>query len=253
MPNKSLHGRIAIVTGSSRGIGAAIARMLAREGASVGVNYLNSRDEAEAVVKGISEEGGRAIAVQADAGEISAVLRMVETVHRTFGPPDTLVLNADGGQFRPTPFAQLNFTDYSTRLTSEMKLAMFPVKAVLPAMLASKHGRIIAIGSALCRAPNAGFSTLAVSKAALESFVRSLAVELGPHGIRVNVVEASMTETENASVVVDSERESLINSIPLRRIGRPEDVAGAVVFLASDHANFINGAVVPVNGGQVMF
>jgi 3-oxoacyl-[acyl-carrier protein] reductase len=115
------------------------------------------------------------------------------------------------------------------------------------------RGTILAISSALCRAPVPGFSTLAVSKAALESFVRALAVELGPHGIRVNTIEASMVQGENSDVVADELREQLLNLVPLRRLGRPDDVAGIATLMASDLADFVNGAAIPVNGGQVLY
>ena len=252
MNSELLRGRIAIVTGASRGIGAAIAKSLAWNGAKVAVNYLQSRDAAESVVAEIKEGGGHAIAIQTDVGEVRAVEQMFLQVRESLGSPDTLVLNADRGMFRPTPFLQLDFPAYEDRLLSEMKLAIIPTKTALPDMIAMKRGCIIAISSALCRTPVPGFSTLSVSKAALESFIRALAAEVGPLGVRVNAVEASLTESDN-SVVPDSQREDLINWIPLRRLGRPIDVAGAVTFLASELSSFVNGATIPVNGGQIMY
>lgn len=253
MNSELLRGRIAIVTGASRGIGAAIAKSLAWNGAKVAVNYLQSRDAAESVVAEIKEGGGHAIAIQADVSEVEAVEQMFSLVRKSLGSPDTLVLNADRGMFRPTPFSQLDFSSYEDRLLSEMKLAIIPTKAALPDMIAMKRGSIVAISSALCRAPVPGFSTLSVSKAALESFIRALAVEVGPLGVRVNAVEASLTESDNSVVVPDSQREDLINWIPLRRLGTPIDVAGAVAFLASELSSFVNGATIPVNGGQIMY
>lgn len=253
MNSEILRGRVAIVTGASRGIGAAIAKGLAWNGAKVAVNYLRSRDAAESVVAAIEADGGHAIAIQADAGEVGAVEEMFSLVRKSLGSPDTLVLNADRGMFRPTPISQLDLSAYEDRLLSEMKLAIIPTKAALPDMIAMKRGCIIAISSALCRAPVPGFSTLSVSKAALESFVRALAAEVGPLGVRVNAVEASLTETDNTVLVPDRQREELINWIPLRRLGRPIDVAGAVTFLVSELSSFVNGATIPVNGGQVMY
>lgn len=248
-----LRGRIAIVTGASRGIGAAIAKSLAWNGAKVAVNYLRSRDAAETVVAEIKDGGGHAMAIQADVGEVGAVEQMFSVVRKSLGSPDTLVLNADRGMFRPTPFSELEFSAYEDRLLGEMKLAIMPTKAALPDMIAMKRGCIVAISSALCRTPVPGFSTLSISKAALESFIRALAAEVGPLGVRVNAVEASLTESDSSVVVPDSQREDLINWIPLRRLGRPIDVAGAVTFLASELSGFVNGATIPVNGGQIMY
>jgi 3-oxoacyl-[acyl-carrier protein] reductase len=248
-----LTGKIAVVTGSSRGIGACIAQRFAECGAKVAVNYLRNREAAEGVVCAISDAGGDAIAVQADVRDAEPVADMIKTVTSHWGPPDTLVLNADAGGFRPAPAAELDFLAYQSRLLDEMKAAFTPVKAALPGMLASGHGSILAISSALCRSPVPGFSLLTVSKGALEAFVRALAVELGPHGIRVNTVEASMIEGENSEFVDDEQRQDLVEWIPLRRLGRPDDVAGLATLIASDMATFVNGATIPVNGGQVLY
>jgi 3-oxoacyl-[acyl-carrier protein] reductase len=148
---------------------------------------------------------------------------------------------------------ELGSAAYESRLRDEMASAFTPVKAVLPGMLDRGHGTILAISSALCRAPVPGFSVLAVSKAALEAFVRALAVEFGPHGIRVNTIEASMVEGENSDVVDEEQRNGLVEWIPLRRLGRPDDVAGTAALIASDLAGFVNGASIPVNGGQVLY
>jgi 3-oxoacyl-[acyl-carrier protein] reductase len=248
-----LTGRVAIITGAGRGIGARTAQRFARAGAKVAVNYLRNHAAADEVAKTITNAGGEAIAVQADVREMEPVADMIATVTERLGPPDTLVLNADAGGFRPTPVTELESAAYESRLRDEIQAAFVPVKAVLPGMVARGHGSILAISSALCRAPVPGFSLLAVSKAALEAFVRSLAVELGPHGIRVNTIEASMVEGENSDAVDDGWRDALRERIPLRRFGRPDDVAGLATLIASDMAGFVNGATVPVNGGQVLY
>ena len=248
-----LAGRVALVTGAGRGIGARTAQRFAGCGAKVAVNYLRNQAAAESVVRAISDAGGCALAVRADVRDADAVADMVASVTDRLGPPDTLVLNADAGGFRPTPAMRLEVAAYETRLVDEMRAAFTPVRAVVPGMLRIGRGTILAISSALCRAPVPGFSTLAVSKAALESFVRALAVELGPQGIRVNTIEASMIEGENSDVVPDEQREALRHLVPLRRLGRPDDVAGIATLIASDLAGFVNGAAVPVNGGQVLY
>jgi 3-oxoacyl-[acyl-carrier protein] reductase len=248
-----LAGKIAVITGAGRGIGARTAQRFAECGAKVAVNYLRNHAAADAVVQAITDAGGEAIAVRADVRDADATAGMVATVTERLGPPDTLVLNADAGGFRPTPVVGLDFAAYETRLLDEIRAAFTPVKAVLPGMLDKGHGSILAISSALCRAPAPGFSLLAVSKAALEAFVRALAVELGPHGIRVNTIEASMIQGENSDVVPDDQQKELLEWIPLRRIGRPDDVAGTATLIASDLASFVNGASIPVNGGQVLY
>lgn len=248
-----LTGRIALITGAGRGIGARTAVRFAAAGAKVAVNYLRDKDAADEVVRVITRSGGEAIAVRADVRQAEPVAALIDTVTRHLGCPDTLVLNADPGGFRPTPATQLDASAYQSRLSDEMGAAVTPVRAVLPGMLAEGGGSILAISSALCRTPVPGFSQLAVSKAALEAYVRALAVELGPHGIRVNTIEASMIEGDNSDVVPDEQRRALVEHIPLRRLGRPDDVAGLATLIASDLAGFVNGATVPVNGGQVLY
>ncbi|MFD1539231.1 SDR family NAD(P)-dependent oxidoreductase [Nonomuraea guangzhouensis] len=248
-----LAGKVAVITGAGRGIGARTAQRFAQSGAKVAVNYLRNHAAAQAVVRAIADAGGDAIAVQADVRDPDAAAGMVAAVTERLGSPDTLVLNADAGGFRPTPVMGLDFAAYELRLLDEMKAAFTPVKAVLPGMLDKGSGSILAISSALCRAPVPGFSLLSVSKGALEAFVRALAVELGPHGIRVNTIEASMIQDENSSVVDDEQQKELREWIPLRRLGRPDDVAGTATLIASDLAGFVNGASIPVNGGQVLY
>jgi 3-oxoacyl-[acyl-carrier protein] reductase len=206
-----LAGRVALITGAGRGIGARTAQRFAQNGAKVAVNYLRNRTAAEAVVRAICDAGGQAIAVPADVRDADAVARMVASVTERLGPPDTLVLNADAGGFRPTPVLGLDSAAYESRLLDEVQAAYTPVEAVLPSMLHAGRGTIVAISSALCRAPVPGFSVLAVSKAALEALVRALAVELGPHGIRVNTVEASVIRVTTATSSMTSSRNTCVN------------------------------------------
>jgi 3-oxoacyl-[acyl-carrier protein] reductase len=172
-----------------------------------------------------------AFAVQADVREPGPTQAMIGAVKARWGDPDILVLNADVGGFRPTPFSELTADDYGKRINNEMAAAVVPIGAVLSAMTARGSGCILAISSALCRAPVPGFSLLSTSKAALEALVRSLAIEFGPLGIRVNTIEASMIDGDNSGVVD----------------GRSGQVEGRRA------AGFINGASIPINGGQVMY
>lgn len=248
-----LEGKVAIVTGSGRGVGAHTARRLAAMGAKVAVNYLRNAAAATQVVDSILASGGSAFVIQADVRDADAVSRMAVSVDERWGTPDILVLNADVGGFRPTAFTHLDLVDYQARSANELAAAIVPVKVLQPAMAQRGSGCILAISSALCRTPVAGFSLLSVSKAALEALIRALAVELGPLGIRVNAIEASMIEGDNSDAVPEEQREWVRRSVPLGRVAHPDDVAGAVALIASDAAGFINGATIPVNGGQVLY
>ncbi len=248
-----LAGKIAIITGSGRGVGAETARRFASAGCKVAINYLQNANTANDVVGHINASGGVAFAIQADVRDEVQVGRMVAAVRAQWGIPDILVLNADVGGFRPTSFLKLGVGDYLARAVDELATAITPVKALLPEMAQRGPGCILAMSSALCRAPVSGFSLLSVSKAALEGLVRALAVELGPLGIRINAVEASMIEGGNSEVVAEEQREWVRQAIPLGRVARPSDIAQVMTLIASDAASFINGATIPVNGGQVIY
>jgi 3-oxoacyl-[acyl-carrier protein] reductase len=248
-----LAGKVAIITGGGRGVGAETARHFASAGCKVAVNYLQNADAADGVVSEINASGGAALAVQADVRHEGQVARMVVTVRKRWGIPDILVLNADVGGFCPTPFLEIGVADYIARAENELAAALMPVKALVPEMTERRAGCILAMSSALCRAPVSGFSLLSVSKAALEGLVRALAVELGPLGIRINIIEASMIDGENSGVVADAQRAWVRRAIPLGRVAHPADIAQVMTLIASDAAGFVNGATIPVNGGQVLF
>lgn len=248
-----LAGKVAIITGSGRGVGAETAKRFASAGCKVVINYLQNADAANDVVGQITALGGTAFAVQADVRDDVQVGRMVATVRARWAVPDILVLNADVGGFRPIPFLKLSVGDYLARTVDELAVAITPIKALLPEMAERGTGCILAMSSALCRTPVSGFSILSVSKAALEGLVRALAVELGPLGIRINIIEASMIEGENSGVIAEEQREWVRRAIPLGRVAHPSDIAQVMTLIASDAAGFINGATIPVNGGQVLY
>ncbi len=253
---KLLDGQIALVTGASRGIGAATAILLAQHGAAVGVNYVKDKDAAQTVVNQITAEGGKAIPVQADAGDAAQVDTMVKKVTEAFGPIDTLVLNAASiPHFLVQPFVDFQWDDFQAMVTGDLSAAFHPCKAIVPGMIARKQGCIIAISTGLSRNPLEGFSAHSTGKSGLDAFMRSLALELGPYGIRVNTVAPGLTETDASSNWTQGEAGrtgQVAYRTPLRRIGRPEDIAGAVLLLASAQAGFITGAYVPVSGGIQM-
>jgi 3-oxoacyl-[acyl-carrier protein] reductase len=246
-----LQGHVALVTGASRGIGAATAQQLARNGARVGVNYLTNTEAANAVVKSIQEHGGHAIALKADARNREEVSSIVSRLTEEFGFIDTLVINASMS-FPIQPFVEYPWEAFEAKVLGEMASAFHVCRAVVPQMMENKKGCIIAISSGLSRHPAEGFSAHSAAKSALDAFMKSLAQELGPYGIRVNVVAPGLTETDATSLLPAQAKQIAARMAPLRRLGQPEDVARAVVSLASPNSEYITGAYLPVSGGSLM-
>ena len=246
-----LKGRVVVVTGASRGIGAASARLLARHGAAVGVNYFQSGEKARKVVADIQAEGGKAVALKADVRDRAQVDAMAREAAKALGPVDTLVVNASIS-FPIVPFLEYRWEDFEAKLSGELKAAFFCCKAFIPPMVERKTGCVIGISSGLSRHPGNGFCAHSTAKSALDSFMKSLAFELGPKGIRVNVVAPGLTDTDATAFQSKEEKDYVARMTPLKRIGLPEDVAGAVLFIASDEARFVSGAYIPVSGGIQM-
>lgn len=246
-----LRGKSAVVTGGSRGIGAAIAKSLASAGVAVVVNYLRSKDKAEEIAAEIKKSGGEAVAVKADVTNKDEVdFMMAETIRR-FGKVDILVNNAAIG-FPMKPFIDHSWQDVEAKITGEMKGIFFTTQAASRDMLKRKHGRIIHISSGLSRYASENFFTHAAAKAAMDSGARVMARELGPHGITVNVIGPGLIPTDATAHMPKEMFDYIASSTPLRRIGAPDDIAGAVTFLASDLARFITGHYIHVNGGMFM-
>jgi 3-oxoacyl-[acyl-carrier protein] reductase len=243
---------VALVTGSSSGIGAATARLLAARGMRVVVNYLHSDAAAEEVVAGIKAAGGQAMAVRADVREAAAVESMIERVWATWGGVDVLVHNALT-PYAIKPFQDMTWAELGGKLDDEMRAAFVVTKAVLPAMTDQGWGRIIYLGTGLSRRPREGMVALGTAKAALTQFARYLAQELGPQGITVNVVEPGPVADTRISQVLDEEQtRRQVAATPLGRLARPADVAQAVAFYASEDNSFMTGTTAAVNGGMAM-
>jgi 3-oxoacyl-[acyl-carrier protein] reductase len=253
MTNGQRGGRVALVTGASRGIGAAIARLLASRGMQVAVNYRSSHDEADEVVASIGSAGGRAMAVRADVRDGPAVLGMVEQVRAAMGEVEVLVHNALI-PYAIKSFDEISWDELGGKLEQEMQAAFVMTKAVVPGMTKNGYGRIIYMGTVLSRRPREGMIALGTSKAALGSFARYVAEELGPRGITVNVVAPGpVAETNVEQSALDQEqRQRQAEQTALGRIASPEDVARAVAIYASDDSEFITGTTAPVNGGLAM-
>ncbi len=246
----SLTGNVALVTGASRGIGAAVATALAAQGAAVAVNYLGSEEAAHDLVLKITVAGGRALAVRADARDRTQVEAMAATVKAELGPIGILVLNASIG-FPMAGFLEYPWEAFEAKLLGELGAAFHGCRAVVPQMLERKGGSIVAITSGLARNPGWGFGAHSAAKAGLEGFVRALAFELGPMGIRVNAVAPGLTLTDATVHIAEKHKAAAAEHTPLRRNGRAEDVAQAVLGLLQ--AGFVTGATLPVNGGGYVF
>jgi 3-oxoacyl-[acyl-carrier protein] reductase len=254
MTNVQPDGRVALITGASRGIGAAVARLLASRGMRVVVNYRSSRGEADDVVESISSAGGQAMAAQADVRDASAVRGMIEQVRAAMGEVEVLVHNALI-PYAIKSFDQISADELGGKVDQEMRAALLVTKAVVPGMTTRGYGRIVYLGTVLSQRPRAGMIALGTAKAALSSFARYVAEELGPRGITVNVVApGTVGETTTADSALDPERQQrLAAETALGRIANPDDVARAVAFYAGDDSEFITGTTAAVDGGLAMY
>ena len=251
------HDKVVLVTGSSRGIGAAIARAFAAEGAAVAVNYLSNAAAAEAVVADCAKLGGQASAFRADVTDGGAITSLVDGVVETFGKIDILVNNA----FRPYAFDpenrkmfwELDWADYQAQIDGALISTHGLCKAVLPVMRKRTRGAIVNIATDLVARPSIPYHDYTTAKAALVGFSRNLAMELGPFGIRVNCVAPGLVYPTDATRDTKEEvKDMIIAQTPLKRIATPEDVTGPVLFLASDWSGFMTGQTLYVDGGLVM-
>jgi 3-oxoacyl-[acyl-carrier protein] reductase len=236
-----LNGRIALVTGASRGIGAAIAIALAEAGAAVAVNYRERADEAEAVVAKIKAMGGRATAIAADVSQAAAVTRMVDHVVSALGPIDILVNNA--GMALVRGIDELTESDFDVTIAVNLKSAFLCTQTVVPAMRAKKWGRIVNISSGAARGAGAIGVHYNASKAGMEGLTRGYAARLVKEGITVNAVAPSLIETD-----MMRGRSDLARNIPLGRLGHPEEVAQAVLMVLGN--DYMTGQTIILNGGM---
>jgi 3-oxoacyl-[acyl-carrier protein] reductase len=245
-----LEGKMALVTGASRGIGRAIALELARQGSAVAVNYRAQAPAADEVVAAIVSAGGRATAVQADVSVAAEAQRLVETTLATLGTLDILVNNA--GITRDTLLLRMSEEDWDAVLDTNLKSAFNCVKAAQRTFLRKKAGRIISVGSVAGLRGNAGQANYAAAKAGLVGFTKALARELGSRGITVNLVAPGFIQTDLTNTLAPEYVSAILAQTPAGRFGQPEDVAAAVAFLASDAAAYITGQVLCVDGGMAM-
>lgn len=243
--------RTALVTGGSRGIGRACCELLARAGARVAVNYHLERARAELFVRRIEESGGRAIAVEADVARGEQAEVLVDEVVGRFGGIDILVNNA--GIWKGSPVEETSDGEWEEMIGINLTGTFNVIRAAVPTMKRQGSGRIVNVSSTAGQRGEAGHSHYAATKGAVISLTKSLAVELAPHGISVNCVAPGWAETDMTREALGGpEGEAILASIPLGRAARPEEIAGAVLFLTSDLATYVNGEILNVNGGSVL-
>lgn len=242
--------QVALVTGSSRGIGRAIAAQMAQEGYAVCVNYIEQREAAEALVTQLQAEGCQAMSVQADVADRSAVNAMVAEIEAAFGPVTLLVNNA--GISRQGLFQDVDDELWDRYFAVNVTGARNTIQAVLPHMLHEKSGCIVNISSIWGLRGASCEVTYAATKAALVGLTRSLALELAPSGIRVNAVAPGCIETDMVRSLGQDTRNMLVDATPMNRLGTPEDIAGVVSFLASPRAAFMTGQIITADGGFIV-
>lgn len=251
-PARAELSRVALVTGGAGGIGEAICRRLARDGFRVVINYQGSRDRAQSIVDELRGEHAEAVAVQADVATNEGAEHLVTQARRHFGEVGVLVNNASP-RINPKALADTEWADIQRHLDVQLKGAFLLSKLCAPEMAARGAGRIVNLTSQVVEGtPSLHWTGYAVAKAAVAMLSRNLAAELGPRGVTVNCVAPGMTETGLIGDIAEKHQMMIARQTPLRRLARPDDVAGAVAWLVSDEARFVTGHTLDVNGGMVM-
>ena len=245
-----LKGKTAVITGASRGIGRAIALKLAKQGANVVVNYRNSVDAVAQVVKEIEALGVKVLAIQADISSYSDVEKMMKKCVEEFGSIDILVNNA--GITKDGLLMRMKEEDFDSVIDINLKGAFNCTRHVSAIMLKQRSGRIINISSVTGITGNAGQVNYSAAKAGIIGMTKSVAREFGSRGVTCNAVAPGFIQTDMTESLPNKVKDAMMSTIPLKRLGRPEDVANVVAFLATDEAAYITGQVINVDGGMVM-
>jgi len=245
-----LKGKTAIVTGAARGIGKAIAIKLASLGANIVLNYRSSEEEAIKVEEQIKEFGVEVLRVKGDISKLTEVENLINTSKEKFGIIDIMVNNA--GITKDTLILRMKEEDFDSVIDVNLKGVFNCLKTITPVMVKQKSGKIINLSSVVGIIGNAGQVNYAASKAGVIGMTKSLAKEVGSRGITVNAVAPGFIETDMTEELSDKLKEEAKKALPLKRLGKPEDVANLVAFLASEESNYITGQVINVDGGMVM-
>ncbi len=247
---KLLEGKVVIVTGGSRGIGEAIVRKMAANGAAVAFTYQSSSTKADELAAELTAQGTTVKAYQSDAGSFAAAETLVSTVLKDFGKIDVVVNNA--GITKDNLLLRMTEAQWSQVIDVNLKSVFNLTKNVLRPMMKAKKGSIINITSVVGVNGNAGQANYAASKAGIIGFTKSIAKEVGSRNIRTNAIAPGFIETDMTDVLSESVKANLLENIPLRRLGQGEEVANAVLFLASDLSSYVNGQTINVCGGMSM-
>ena len=246
----TLEGKTALVTGASRGIGKAIALKLAEEGADIAFFYSNNEEKAKETIKELEAKNVKALGLKVDVSNSTEVTEAVKTIEKEFGSVDILVNNA--GITRDNLLIRMSEEDWEDVLDINLKGAFLTTKAVARKMMKTRYGKIINISSIVGVKGNVGQGNYSASKAGVIGFTKSMAQELASRGIRVNAIAPGFIETDMTDVLKDEVKTEMLKNIPLGNLGKPEDIANLVVFLASSKADYITGQVINIDGGMVM-
>ena len=250
LTGKSLTGRVAIVTGASRGIGKAVAQALAAEGATVIINYNGSAEAAEAVAEDIRSQGGMAEAVKCNVADFTESEAFVKAVTEKYGRVDILVNNA--GITRDNLIVRMTEEEFNAVLDTNLKGAFHMIRHLTKTFMKQRYGKIINISSVSGIVGNAGQANYSASKAGLIGLTKSVARELASRNVCVNAVAPGFIRTDMTDKLPEAVQDNAVEQIPLKKMGRPEDVAQAVLFLAGDASDYITGQVLCVDGGMAM-
>ncbi|WP_079480317.1 SDR family NAD(P)-dependent oxidoreductase [Halobacillus salinus] len=242
--------RVAIVTGSSRGLGKAVSRRLSSDGVRVVVNYYSNQEKAEEVVAEIERDGGEAVAIQGDVTTEEGADRVVGEAERVFGQSVDIVVNNATGPQPELSLEEVSWEDYLDQLHFSVKAPLLLTKRVMGGMKRNHWGRIINIGSEVVGLGNAEFSNYVTAKSAVVGMTRSWANELGAFGITVNAVHPGFIPVERHGEVTEESAQGYVSGVPLKHLGKPEDIAAQVAFLCRDEGGFMTGQNISVNGGK---